>query len=103
MTTGFVNAPVSGLMGLAFQALARTGALPFWQAATNGNLFNSPEMSFYLARNPKPETETSLAYGGVFTLGGTNATFFSGNIEYHDLASTPSFWLLSLSSKHYSV
>jgi len=98
MTTGLVNAPVSGLMGLAFQVLASTGSVPFWQAATNAKLFNSPEMSFFLSRNLNPESETSLASGGVFTLGGTNSTLFSGNIEYHDLVSTPSFWLLSLAS-----
>ena len=103
MTTGLTNGPVSGLMGLAFQVLASTGAVPFWQAATNAKLLNSPEMSFFIARDLNPQSETSLAYGGVFTLGGTNTTFFSGNIEYNPLVSTPSFWLLSLTSKHCSV
>ena len=103
MTTGLVNAPVSGLMGLAFETISSIGATPFWQAVTNNNLLSSPEMSFWLARNLNPLSETSLAPGGVFTLGGTNSSLFSGNIEFHDLASTPSFWLLSLSSKYYSV
>lgn len=97
MTTGLVNAPVSGLMGLAFQTLASTGATPFWQAVTNAKLLNSPEMSFFLARDLNPLSETSLANGGVFTLGGTNSTLFSGNIEFNSLVSTPSFWLLALS------
>ena len=99
MTTGLVNAPVSGLMGLAFEALASTRATPFWQAVTNNNLLSSPEMSFWLGRNLNPISETSLAPGGVFTLGGTDSTLFSGNIEFIDLVSTPSFWLLGLSSK----
>ena len=103
MTTGLVNAPVSGLMGLAFQSLASTQSTPFWQAITNSNLFSSPEMSFWLGRDLNPATETSLASGGVFTLGGTNSTLFSGNIEFHNLATTPSFWFLSLSSTYYPV
>ena len=102
MTTGLVDTPVSGLMGLAFQSLASTGATPFWLAVTN--LFSAPEMSFWLARNLNKVSGKSLASGGVFTLGGTNSTLFSGDIEYLNLVSTPSLkhWLLSLSSK-YSV
>ena len=100
MTSGLVTAPVSGLMGLAFESLASTQATPFWQAVTN--LLSAPEMSFWLARDTNPTSASSLASGGVFTLGGTNSTLFSGDIEFLDLASAPSFWLLSLSSK-YSV
>jgi len=96
MTTGLVNTPVSGLMGLAFKSLASTGATPFWQAITT--LLTSPEMSFWLKRVSNPVSQTSLAPGGVFTLGGTNSTLFTGNIEFLNLSSTPSYWLLSLSS-----
>ena len=101
MTTGLVNAPVSGLMGLAFEALASTQAPPFWQAVTSANLLSSPEMSFWLARDLNPLTQTSLSSGGVFTLGGTNSTLFSGEIEFINLVSIPSFWLLGLSSKFF--
>jgi cathepsin D len=99
MTTGLVSAPVSGLMGLAFESLASTRATPFWQALINDNLLTSPEMSFWLARSLSPSSQTSLAPGGVFTLGGTNSSLFSGDIEFLDLSSTPSFWFLPLSSK----
>jgi cathepsin D len=102
MTSGLVDAPVSGLMGLAFDSLASTQATPFWQAVTNNDQLSAPEMSFWLARDANPSSATSLAPGGIFTLGGTNSSLFSGDIEFLDLASTPSFWLLSLSSK-YSV
>jgi cathepsin D len=103
MTTGLVDAPVSGLMGLAFQPLASTGALPFWQAVTSSNLLSAPEFSFWLARDTTFTSAATLVTGGVFTLGGTNSSLFSGDIEFLDLVvATPSFWLLSLSSK-YSV
>ena len=102
MTRGLVNPPVSGLIGLAFGRLASTNTTPFWEALANNNQLDSQEMSFWLARDLNPATETSLAFGGVFTLGGTNSTLFTGSIEYYDLVTKPSFWLLSLSSK-YSV
>ena len=100
MTSGLVTNPVSGLLGLGFKALASTGAAPFWQAATDNNLLSSPEMSFWLGRDLNPVSASFLASLGVFTLGGTNSTLFSGDIEFLPLVSTPSFWLLNLSSKY---
>jgi cathepsin D len=99
MSDNLVTSPVSGLMGLAFESLASTQAPPFWQAITSANLLSSPEMSFWLAREPNSVSQSFLAPGGVFTLGGTNSTLFSGDIEFINLVSTPSFWLLGLSSK----
>lgn len=99
MTTGLVNAPVSGLIGLAFQELASTQEPPFWQTLANNKLLTDPEMSFWLARDVNPVSATSLAPGGLFTLGGTNSSLYSGNIEFLNLAATPSFWLLPLARK----
>ena len=93
-----VDAPVSGMMGLAFKALADTGATPFWQ--TVFNILSNQEMSFWLAR--ESTSETSSSFGGVFTLGGTNSSLFSGDIEFLNLTSPGSankYWLLSLSSE----
>jgi len=96
MTTGLVDAPVSGLMGLAFQSLASTGAVPFWQALINNNQLSAPEMSFWLSRDPS--NSQVLEPGGVFTLGGTNSTLYTGDIDFVDMPSgEPSFWLLTLS------
>ncbi|KAJ7240855.1 aspartic peptidase domain-containing protein [Mycena haematopus] len=91
-----IDGDVSGLMGLAFQALADTDAVPFWQALASNNQLTSPEMAFQLLRSQSSEDEP----GGTFTLGGTNSSLFTGNIEFHDLAdsSTPTFWQLSLSA-----
>jgi cathepsin D len=100
MTSGLVTAPVSGIMGLAFESISSTKATPFWQAVTSQ--FSAPEMSFWLARDTDPTSVSTLAPGGVLTLGGTNTTLFSGEIEFNNLPSTPTFWLLSLSS-NYSV
>lgn len=84
---------ISGLMGLAFTALAQTGATPFWEAlASNGQLVE-PEISFYLSRSQSQQEDTA---GGMFTLGGTNAQFFTGDIEFLNLSQTPAFWTLPL-------
>ena len=95
ISDGLVDGAVSGLMGLAFQDLAETAAVPFWQALINNKQFSSAEMAFQLTRS---ESEDDVP-GGTFTLGGTNSSLFTGNIEFLPLvdSSTPTFWQLSVS------
>ncbi|KAF9527359.1 aspartic peptidase domain-containing protein [Crepidotus variabilis] len=99
LSSGLVDGAVAGILGLAWEPLASTQATPFWQTLFQNNALSSPEMSFWLTReinNPKAAVQT---YGGVFTLGGTNTTLYSGDIEFLDLtAKTPSFWLLDVSA-----
>ncbi|KAJ7182841.1 aspartyl protease [Mycena crocata] len=96
LTDGLVDGTVSGLIGLAFQPLAETNAVPFWQALITNNQLSSPQMAFQLTRSQSLDDEP----GGTFTIGGTNSSLFTGDIEFQNLAgpSTPSFWLLSLSA-----
>ncbi|KAF8128311.1 aspartic peptidase domain-containing protein [Mycena galopus ATCC 62051] len=93
-----LSGSVSGIMGLAFGAISSTGAIPFWNALITDNQLAAPEMAFWLTRfrgtNFKDEEP-----GGSFTLGGTNASLFQGDIEFLPMAgpSQPSFWLLGVS------
>jgi cathepsin D len=106
ISENIVDPPIAGLMGLAFTSIASTQAPPFWLAVANStnssNQLSSPDMSFWLSRNPKGRG-TELAPGGLFTFGGTNTTLFSGEIEFLPLQllkafPTYSYWLLSLST-----
>jgi len=99
-TAKIVTGSVSGIMGLAFSAIAATRATPFWQALLNGNQLQAPEMSFYFTRFGNQATAQVEEPGGVFTIGGTNATFFKGNVEFINMPSNipSSFWLLQLTS-----
>jgi len=96
VTSNLLEGSLSGIIGLAFTAIASSGATPFWEALVNANQLSAPEMSFWLSRSTDAsQTEVS---GGVFTLGGTNSSLYSGDIEFINMpGSTPSFWLLSLS------
>jgi cathepsin D len=98
-TAQIVSGSVSGIMGLAFSAIAATGATPFWQALVNNNQLQAPEMSIFLTRFVDQASATEEEPGGVFTLGGTNATFFKGDIDFVNMPSSvqTSFWLLQLS------
>ncbi|KZV75095.1 acid protease [Peniophora sp. CONT] len=91
----------SGIMGLAFQSLARTGATPFWQALLNNNQLSNPEFSVYLARNQqKGASSTSSNDGGSITFGGRNTTLFQGDVDFQNFPSGTSnaFWYQNVAS-----
>ena len=98
ISTNFLVSPVSGLIGLAFNTIAQSRATPFWQALADGNFLTSPEMSFWLTRFVNDPQAQTLEPGGAFTLGGTNSSLFTGDIDFVNIPSgvTPSFWLLPL-------
>jgi cathepsin D len=87
-------------MGLAFQSLASTQALPFWQALVQNNQFTAPQMSFWLTRYLNNEDSQVTEPGGVLTLGGSNATLYTGDIQFLDMPTSgeQSYWLLPLRS-----
>jgi cathepsin D len=99
-SNALLDGSVAGIMGLAFQSLASTKALPFWQALVNNNSWTSPEMSFWLTRFINDNNAQSEEPGGVLTLGGTNSSLFTGDIQFLNMPSdvTESFWLLQMSS-----
>ena len=83
-------------MGLAFQGIAQTAALPFWQILIGDNLLTNPQFSFFITRfanNPSAQEEEP---GGVLTLGGTNPSLYQGGIDFRGFTSPVnggSYWL----------
>ncbi|KAJ3576769.1 hypothetical protein NP233_g228 [Leucocoprinus birnbaumii] len=96
---GFTDSPRSGIMGLAFSSIAITNATPFWEALSNGGQLQNKEMSFWFKRFGDDASAPNVAPGGVFTLGGTNTKYFSGEIEFIDMpTSNPTYWFLSMTN-----
>lgn len=91
---------VSGIMGLGFQTLSSLQVSPFWQTLYSSNMLAEPLFGFYLERWDTSSTVISEASGGSFTLGGTNTSLYTGDIEYINLpsGSTPSYWLQQVST-----
>jgi len=98
-TSGLISGSNVGLLGLAFQSIASTGAIPFWQSLTSGGQLATPEMSFWISRASRDPNAPNEVSGGTFTLGGTDSSLYTGSIEYIDLVDTnPStYWLLDVS------
>ncbi|KAH9001074.1 acid protease [Lactarius akahatsu] len=96
ITSGLIKGALAGIMGLAFQGIASTDALPFWQALVNDNLFPNPEFSFFITRFVDDASAKDEEPGGVLTLGGTNTTLYQGDIDFRSFTSPikgGSFWL----------
>lgn len=97
VSQNFLEGSNSGILGLAFQPLAVTQTMPFWQALIQANQLSAPEMSFHMARLVDVNNAPAETFGGTFTLGGTNSSLYTGNIEFLNIVvSPPTFWLLSL-------
>ncbi|KAI0028325.1 aspartic peptidase domain-containing protein [Vararia minispora EC-137] len=98
MSSGLVDAPVSGLLGLAWQGLSSTGAKPFWQQLYESGVLDTAEMGFFLTRYLNVSRASSLEQGGVFTLGATNTTLYTGSIAFQSLTQSDLYWTIALDS-----
>lgn len=66
--------------------------MPFWEAIINSGQASAPEMGLWLSR------KTGDNLGGALTFGGAHSSYYSGDIEYLDLAGKEStFWALDVS------
>ncbi|KAI0065993.1 acid protease [Artomyces pyxidatus] len=100
ISSGLIDGELAGIMGLAFDSIAASGATPFWQALVNANQFSSPEFSFFITRFVNDPNASEEEVGGVLTLGGTNSTYFQGDIDFQNFpaGSQTSFWLQQVSA-----
>lgn len=100
VSDGLLNDPVSGLMGLAWNTIASSGAKPFWQTlAEKSGVWDEPLMAFQLTRFNNDSSAKSEEHGGSFTLGFTNSSLFTGDIEYHDIPSgAETYWIQPLTT-----
>ncbi|KAH9988466.1 aspartic peptidase domain-containing protein [Russula compacta] len=93
---GLTDSELSGIMGLAFQGIANSGVLPFWQSLLNNNQLSNPEFSVFITRFHDDQSAQSEEPGGVLTFGGTNSTLYQGSIDFQPFTSPVndgSFWL----------
>ncbi|KAJ7916112.1 aspartic peptidase domain-containing protein [Mycena leptocephala] len=101
VSTNLIVSEISGVLGLAFQGLAKTGGTPFWQSIITSGQTAAPEMGLWLARLAGTSNATSDdAVGGVFTFGGTNTSLYSVyDVDFQNLTSPAStYWMLNVSS-----
>ncbi|KAH9074853.1 aspartic peptidase A1 [Lactarius deliciosus] len=78
-------------------SLSSSGSVPFWQSLFEGNALDEPLMAFYLTRFVNQTNVADQEPGGVFTLGATNTSLYTGQIDYQTVDTT-AYWTLSLTN-----
>ncbi|KAE9406293.1 acid protease [Gymnopus androsaceus JB14] len=85
VSTDLVEAPVSGLIGLAFQTISSSGAKPLWETLASSSAWTDPLMAFQLTRFSNASNAKSLEPGGTLTMGAVNTSLYTGDIDFNDI------------------
>ena len=93
-----------GIMGLALYGLSEIHYLTFFQDLTvDGHGFELSGFSFWIQRitDAQAQEPNKPVPGGVFTIGGANSSFFTGDIEFLEVPTipeqrAPSYWVLNI-------
>jgi len=79
----FIAAHFDGILGLAFQSIAVTGATPWWYHALEASLVPQPVFAFYLNRKAGGD--------GELLLGGVDEAHYTGSFHYVPLTNE-TYW-----------
>jgi cathepsin D len=105
VSPGVIDPPSSGVMGFGFSGLLSAVGTTAWEALIDANRFNAPLFALWITRFNNDSSAASLEPGGVLTLGGTNSSLYTGDIEFIDMpaVSTQTFWQLFMTGRHSSL
>ncbi|KAJ7270727.1 acid protease [Mycena haematopus] len=82
LSSSFADDPTDGILGLAFPAISSLkNGVPFFNTANQEGTVSANQFGFLLASN-----------GSELFLGGTDATKYTGELEFHDVDTTSGFW-----------
>ncbi|KAG2110606.1 aspartic peptidase domain-containing protein [Suillus discolor] len=98
VTSGLLEPPVSGLLGLGWQSIASSKATPFWQTLASSGAWSDPVMAFQLTRFMNGSNVNTEEPGGSFTMGFVNSSLYTGSIDYQAIPTVPSYWILPMAS-----
>jgi len=99
VSPGLLTSPVSGLLGLGFKTISSSHSTPFWQTLVESGSWDQPVMSFYLSRFINVTHARPQEPGGRFTMGFTDQSLYSGQIEYIDIPNgQEGYWILPLTN-----
>ncbi|EJD35271.1 acid protease [Auricularia subglabra TFB-10046 SS5] len=82
LTEGLKVNNVSGLMGLGFTSIATTKSTPFWLTLVQQGAWAQPVMGFYMTRWLNQPNAQAVEFGGLFTMGGTNTSIYTGDVDF---------------------
>lgn len=98
-SSSLIDAPLSGLMGLAFASIANSGATPWWQTLAE-NTWSDPEFGVFLQRWRGVSTVQDVeSQGGEIVFGGLNSSMFTGSMNYISIpTANEDYWRIAVES-----
>ncbi|KAJ7864663.1 aspartyl protease [Mycena leptocephala] len=99
LTANLVSGTSSGVLGMAYQETLTSQGPSFLQALLANGQLTSGTMSFWLNRFAgTANAQAEEANGGALTLGGSNASLYTGNIEFLTPTGSPNGpnWVLDV-------
>ncbi|WVQ72148.1 hypothetical protein IAR50_001693 [Cryptococcus sp. DSM 104548] len=97
-SNGLISAPVSGIMGLAFQNVSSSKKPTWWETLATSGTWDSPEFGVYMARY-RGNTSASRVEtdGGLMTFGGVDHSQFDGDLNYIPIdSSARDYWRIPI-------
>lgn len=98
-STDVVSGDISGLLGLGWQGLATSKAVPLLQGLSESGLLPENMISFAFTRFVHDDAAlTEIEPGGFATVGGTNSSLYDGDISWNSLINptSPTYWLITM-------
>jgi len=89
ITQNLLGGPISGIMGMAWQSIASSGAMPWWQSA------GISQFAFAITRYNNDTSATEIEPGGYVDLNTLDSSRYTGSINYVSLTSE-TYWLTTL-------
>jgi len=99
LSANLISSPASGLIGLAFQPISQSKAVPLWETLASSGAWTEPLMAFQLTRYNNGSDVHSLEPGGTFTMGAVNTSLYTGDIDYNDIPDGDStYWVQTITA-----
>ncbi|SCV68470.1 BQ2448_591 [Microbotryum intermedium] len=87
---------ISGLLGLGWQSLSTSGAVPLVQALANSGDLPAKVFGFRFRSYAYDKLTSDYMAGGKMTVGGTDTSAYSGDINWVNIDSSKTYWQIPL-------
>lgn len=88
---------ISGLLGLGWQGISSSGAVPLVQALSQSGNLTSQVFAFgFDAYSASSTSSSNIAPGGTMTIGATDSSLFTGSINWNNIATPTGYWAIAL-------
>jgi len=87
----FTDAPFDGILGMGYDTISVNNIVPPFYSLVNSNALDAPVFGFWLSNDPSDKN------GGQLTLGGTDSSHYTGDIQYTPVTQQ-GYWEVSIDS-----